>query len=138
MWASFTHMCLACPPRQGCCKFNPRACWVPSSIITLHAPTRPLRSPTFLPCLLCLLCLQAMLVTSDGLLISEVRALEAEEGATDVDTLLFQLAASEEYAAAGTGQQGRERTPEDLQGGCTSKAAACAGACCVSQRCVAF
>ena len=110
----------------------------PASIITLHAPTRPLRSPTFLPCLLCLLCLQAMLVTSDGLLISEVRALEAEEGATDVDTLLFQLAASEEYAAAGTGQQGRERTPEDLQGGCTSKAAACAGACCVSQRCVAF
>ena len=70
----------------------------------------------------CLLCLQAMLVTCDRLLISEVRALEAEERATDVDTLLFQLAASEEYAAAaaaGSGQQGRERTPEDLQGGCT-------------------
>ena len=79
-----------------------------------------------------------MLVTSDGLLISEVRALEAEEGATDVDTLLFQLAASEEYAAAGTGQQGRERTPEDLQGGCTSKAAAFAGACCVCQQCIAL
>jgi hypothetical protein len=63
-----------------------------------------------------------MLVTCDRLLISEVRALEAEERATDVDTLLFQLAASEEYAAAaaaGSGQQGRERTPEDLQGGCT-------------------
>ena len=68
-----------------------------------------------------------MLVTSDRLLISEVRGLEAEEGATDIDTLLFQLSASEEYAAAGArgadggrqqGQQGRERTPEDLQGGC--------------------
>ena len=61
-----------------------------------------------------------MLVTADRGLAGEVRALETEEeaavaGGVDVDTLLFQLAASEEYSGGGEGQ--RQYAPEDLTGG---------------------
>lgn len=42
-----------------------------------------------------------------------MRSLEAEESSTDADTLLFQLAACQQYAAGGAG---REYTPEDLAG----------------------
>lgn len=56
---------------------------------------------------------QAMLVTGDRLLAAEVRTLEAEESSTDLDTLLFQLAACQQLAAGGAG---REYTPEDREG----------------------
>ncbi len=56
---------------------------------------------------------QAMLVTGDRLLAAEVRTLEAEESSTDLDTLLFQLAACQQFAA---GNSGREYTPEDREG----------------------
>lgn len=55
---------------------------------------------------------KAMLVTGDRLLAAEVRTLEAEESSTDLDTLLFQLAACQQLAAGGAG---REYTPEDRE-----------------------
>ncbi|KAL4859578.1 Teosinte glume architecture 1 [Chlorella vulgaris] len=42
---------------------------------------------------------KATLLTRDRGLVAEVRSLEADKGATDVDTLLFQLAAAEEHCA---------------------------------------
>lgn len=54
-----------------------------------------------------------MLVTGDRLLAAEVRTLEAEESSTDLDTLLFQLAACQQFAAGGAG---REYSPEDREG----------------------
>lgn len=52
-------------------------------------------------------------MTGDRLLAAEVRSLEAEESSTDVDTLLFQLAACQQYAAGGGG---RTYAAEDLSG----------------------
>jgi hypothetical protein len=55
---------------------------------------------------------KAMLVTGDRLLAAEVRTLEAEESSTDLDTLLFQLAACQQF---GGGAAGREYTLDDRE-----------------------
>lgn len=50
-------------------------------------------------------------MTGDRLLAAEVRALESEESATDVNTLLFQLASCQQYSAGA-----RDFSAEDRQG----------------------